>query len=124
MDNQLVQSNVCIKQVLLTVVTVICIVLAIFLGINLYQRSDPFVSSVFSLEGDASRGREIFQINCAACHGIAGNGKVGPSLQRVAKRKSSMGLIHQVVGGKTPPMPKFQANPQEMADLLKYLEQL
>ncbi len=35
-----------------------------------------------------------------------------------------IGLIHQVTSGATPPMPKFQASPQEMADLLSYLEKL
>jgi len=29
-----------------------------------------------------------------------------------------------VVSGETPPMPMFQPKPQEMADLLKYLEKL
>ncbi|NER30629.1 MAG: cytochrome c, partial [Symploca sp. SIO1C4] len=39
-------------------------------------------------------------------------------------RKSKISLIHQVTDGKTPPMPKFQPSPQEMADLLSYLEEL
>jgi len=33
-------------------------------------------------------------------------------------------LIRQVTSGQTPPMPQFQPSPQEMADLLKYLEQM
>jgi mono/diheme cytochrome c family protein len=86
--------------------------------------SDPYIHSVLSLEGSIRRGHDIFQINCAACHGITGDGKVGPSLHRIAKRKSNFGLIHQVTDGKTPPMPMFQPTPQEMADLLEYLRQL
>jgi hypothetical protein len=33
-------------------------------------------------------------------------------------------LIQQITSGQTPPMPKFQASPQEMADLLSYLKTL
>jgi hypothetical protein len=42
----------------------------------------------------------------------------------VSTRKSKASLIKQVVSGETPPMPQFQPGPQEMADLLKYLETL
>ncbi|NJK36270.1 MAG: cytochrome c, partial [Oscillatoriales cyanobacterium SM2_2_1] len=58
------------------------------------------------------------------CHGSQADGNVGPSLHNVPKRKSEIGLIHQVISGKTPPMPKFQPTAQEMADLLRYLENL
>jgi hypothetical protein len=33
-------------------------------------------------------------------------------------------LIQQVVSGNTPPMPQFQPEAKDMADLLEYLEQL
>ncbi len=52
------------------------------------------------------------------------DGKVGPSLKNVSDRKSPPRLIKQVISGQTPPMPKFQPSPQEMADLLSYLESL
>ncbi|MEI6805839.1 MAG: cytochrome c [Myxococcaceae bacterium] len=29
----------------------------------------------FSVKGDASKGKELFQTNCALCHGSKGNGK-------------------------------------------------
>ncbi|NET53413.1 MAG: cytochrome c, partial [Merismopedia sp. SIO2A8] len=63
-------------------------------------------------------------INCAGCHGLQGHGMIGPSLTGISRRKSKISLIHQVTDGKTPPMPKFQPSPQEMADLLSYLEEL
>ncbi|HEY9708744.1 MAG TPA: cytochrome c, partial [Oculatellaceae cyanobacterium] len=69
-------------------------------------------------------GYAMFQINCAGCHGLQADGRIGPSLQHVSSRKSKGSLIHQVISGETPPMPKFQPNPQEMADLLSYLEKL
>jgi hypothetical protein len=55
---------------------------------------------------------------------LEADGLVGPSLQDVSKRKSRYKLIHQVISGETPPMPKFQPSVQEMSDLLSYLESL
>ena len=103
------------------------VLLAILLGIfavNMVRTSDPYIKTVLSLEGNPAQGHAIFQINCAGCHGLEATGSVGPSLQSVSKRKSRYGLIHQVIGGQTPPMPKFQPNAKEMADLLSYLESL
>ncbi len=88
------------------------------------QSSNPYLQEVLSISGDRSKGELIFKVNCAACHGLQANGIVGPSLQNVPKRKSKKGLVEQVISGKTPPMPKFQPSPQEMADLLVYLEYL
>ncbi|MGG6294306.1 c-type cytochrome [Leptolyngbya sp. AN02str] len=93
-------------------------------ALYIVQHSDPYVQSVLSVNGDAMHGQEIFQMNCATCHGLTGGGVVGPSLHHVSTRKSRVGLIHQVTSGQTPPMPQFQPNPEEMADLLKYLETL
>ncbi|QXE22158.1 cytochrome c class I [Richelia sinica FACHB-800] len=108
---------------LLVVAILVVIPLALF-GVQMIQASDPYVKNVLTQPGDPIQGKAIFQINCAGCHGWEGNGLVGPSLQAVSKRKSRYGLIHQVISGETPPMPKFQPSPQEMADLLSYLENL
>mgnify|MGYP004486835331 CR=1 FL=1 len=105
----------------------LAILMVVFLAaLSLYQfrHSDPYVRDVLSLPGDVSRGEVMFQTNCASCHGIDATGHVGPSLHHVASRKSRIGLIHQVTSGSTPPMPQFQPMPQDMADLLKYLETL
>nr|WP_202807314.1 cytochrome c [Synechocystis sp. PCC 7509] len=93
-------------------------------GIHRIRVSDPYIKSVLSISGNAAQGQAIFQMNCAGCHGWQGDGSVGPSLQGVSKHKSRYGLIHQVVSGETPPMPQFQPNTKEMADLLSYLETL
>ena len=103
---------------------VIIAVLLAILSINFFRTSDPYVQEVLSIPGDAARGSAIFQMNCAGCHGVEANGKVGPSLHHVSERKSRVGLIKQVISGKTPPMPQFQPSPEDMADLLEYLESL
>jgi mono/diheme cytochrome c family protein len=105
---------------------VLSVLLAFVLGmfaVRVVQEArDPYVKTVLSLKGNAVQGHAIFQINCAGCHGLEADGRVGPSLQGVSKHKSRYGLIHQVISGDTPPMPKFQPSTQEMADLLSFLE--
>jgi len=83
-------------------------------------RSDPYTRSTLQLSGAADRGEQLFLINCAGCH----QGLVGPDLHGVDSRKNNRQLIQQVVSGRTPPMPRFQPEPQAMADLLAYLHTL
>ena len=87
-------------------------------------RSDPYTRNTLQLSGATDRGEQLFLINCAGCHGIAAQGLVGPNLHGVNSRKSNRQLIQQVVSGRTPPMPRFQPEPQAMADLLAYLHTL
>jgi mono/diheme cytochrome c family protein len=96
---------------------------AIF-GWQALQESNPYTNSVLTKTGDPVLGHAIFQINCSGCHGLDAGGRVGPSLWEISKRKSPHSLIEQVISGNTPPMPQFQPNPQEMADLLSYLASL
>lgn len=124
MDNQLVQPQSWAQRIIILVAMLIIAIGISVAGIYWQQISDPYIQEVLSLQGDATKGSAIFQINCAACHGLEANGSVGPSLIDVPRRKSKVGLIYQVTSGKTPPMPKFQPNSQEMADLLSYLEKL
>lgn len=123
-DNQLAQPKDIVQRSLILLVAILLAIFASILAVYLYQVSDPYTQEVLSLEGNAKKGYAIFKINCAGCHGIDADGHVGPSLQNVSKRKSKMSLIHQVTSGQTPPMPKFQPNPEEMSDLLSFLESL
>jgi mono/diheme cytochrome c family protein len=107
---------------LVIVAVVLCCLVA--LAIYLRPQPDDYTKAVLSLSGSPTKGRSIFVMNCVDCHGQWAAGKVGPSLERVSDRLSKVRLIHQVVSGETPPMPQFQPEPQEMADLLSYLQQL
>ncbi|HHP7245063.1 MAG TPA: c-type cytochrome [Elainellaceae cyanobacterium] len=100
------------------------VISSVVLGIFQFQQSDPYIQAVLSSVGDSERGHAIFELNCSGCHGIYGDGRVGPSLHHISDHKSKVALIKQVTSGQTPPMPQFQPSPQEMADLLKYLERL
>jgi mono/diheme cytochrome c family protein len=124
LNNQITKPKTRIQWIaLLAAVMLLAAPLGIF-GVQMVRASDPYVKNVLSLKGDIVQGNAIFQINCAGCHGLEADGLVGPSLQGVSKRKSRYKLIHQVISGETPPMPKFQPSAQEMADLLSYLENL
>ena len=124
MDNQLIQSPLRIQKLLIIVIVSVIAIAISVLGIYWHQNSDPYIQEVLALKGDMVNGHDIFQINCSGCHSSQMSGSVGPNLTNVAKRKSKKEIIRQVISGKTPPMPKFQPNSQEMADLLNYLEQL
>ncbi len=124
MENQLVQPRVLVRRVTLIVLVALLAISLSLIGITMMQDWDPYVQKVLSLNGDPVRGNAIFQINCAGCHGGNGDGNVGPSLLSISKRKSDVSLIQQVISGRTPPMPKFQPQTRDMADLLSYLEQL
>jgi mono/diheme cytochrome c family protein len=124
LEKQAPTPEVLIWQLIGTSLAVVLIILLANLGVRQWQLKDPYVKNVLSLTGDPIRGHAIFQMNCSGCHGLQADGRVGPSLQGVSKRKSQIGLIHQVTSGETPPMPQFKPNPQDMADLLSYLEEL
>ncbi|MEL7333361.1 MAG: cytochrome c [Cyanobacteria bacterium J06560_2] len=109
------------------VVMVIGLILLLCLALwSMYslRPSDPYIQSVLQLAGDADRGHDIFELNCAVCHGLEATGEVGPSLKDVSERRSEVALIQQVISGQTPPMPQFQPNERDMADLLSFLETL
>jgi mono/diheme cytochrome c family protein len=112
------------QQIGSIVLTCLSICLLAIVGWYSLQESNPYMTSVLSKTGDPTLGHAIFQINCSGCHGLDASGRVGPSLREISKRKSPHSLIEQVTSGNTPPMPQFQPNPQEMADLLSYLETL
>lgn len=124
MENQLAKYEVPTRKIIITAIAIVLAISTCFLGFYHIQVSDPYIHKVLSVQGDSVRGHAIFQINCAGCHGLQADGRVGPSLQHVSGRKSRISLIRQVTSGQTPPMPKFQPSPQEMADLLRYLEKL
>lgn len=111
-------------MILVTLLAIALVGLLTALGVYQTRLSSPYTRGVLALHGNQAQGQAIFLMNCAGCHGQAADGKIGPSLQGISDRKSKVGMIHQVISGQTPPMPQFQPSPQEMADLLSYLESL
>ena len=114
------------KRGLVTALLVLAVVALVSMAALVASASsrDPYVTSSLEKVGDQEHGSKLFLINCAGCHGIAAQGVVGPNLHGVSQRKKDPALIHQVISGKTPPIPSFQPDPQSMADLLAYLHEL
>lgn len=124
MENQTLKAEFNTLRILLIILGSVLATLLMIQGIYHLRRSDPYIRQVLALEGNVDRGHAIFQMNCIGCHGPNGAGHVGPSLHHVSDHRTQIGLIRQVTSGRTPPMPKFQASPEEMADLLSYLNTL
>ena len=108
----------------LALVALLGLGLVLLLGWLPARSSDPYMRATLALQGSAGDGGRLFRLNCAGCHGLAAQGLVGPNLHGVAHRKNDRQLIQQVVSGRTPPMPRFQPEPQAMADLLAFLHLL
>lgn len=113
-----------LKRTALVLLAVVMAVVLVIAGVRHMQASEPYIKEVLAQEGNADRGEAIFKMNCAVCHGLEATGEVGPTLRGVSDHKTKVNLIKQVISGKTPPMPQFQPNAQDMADLLEYLEKL
>jgi len=107
---------------LVVLAAVACAVLALL--VLQASRVDPYSSATLDRVGSVEDGGRLFRLNCAGCHGLAAQGLVGPNLHGVDRRKNDRQLIQQVVSGRTPPMPRFQPDPQAMADLLAFLHSL
>jgi len=114
------------RSSLITALVVLAAVACAVLALLLLQasRTDPYTSATLDRVGSVEDGGRLFRLNCAGCHGLAAQGLVGPNLHGVDRRKNDRQLIQQVVSGRTPPMPRFQPDPQAMADLLAFLHSL
>ena len=114
------------RRSLITALVLLAALACAVLALLLLQasRSDPYTRATLERVGSAQDGGRLFRLNCAGCHGLAAQGLVGPNLHGVDRRKNDRQLIQQVVSGRTPPMPRFQPDPQAMADLLAFLHSL
>ncbi|MDQ3964735.1 MAG: c-type cytochrome [Actinomycetota bacterium] len=80
--------------------------------------------------GDPAAGREVFEANCAMCHGQDASGMMGmhPSLRGAVERLSLEGVVVTVRNGRdtNPPMPAFEGrlSDQEIEDVIAYLDTL
>ena len=98
----------------------------IFSGLFLFGnfKNNDYTKKTLSLHGSLKNGDGLFKMNCVGCHGISARGLVGPDLHQVTTRLNDSKIITQVTKGLTPPMPSFEIEPQNMADLLTYLHSL
>ena len=104
---------------------VLLVALSIFVLIYLNNHeTNQYILNPLELDGSVKDGNALFKTNCVGCHGITARGLVGPDLHSITQSFNDKEIIKQVTGGLTPPMPSFEIDPQNMANLLKYLHSL
>ena len=72
-----------------------------------------------------SKGKNLFQNNCASCHGIKAQGKIGPALNGTghSAHHSPMSMMQKIKkGGKIMPSFKGKLKDEEIMYILKYLK--
>jgi mono/diheme cytochrome c family protein len=84
-------------------------------------------SITMAAKGDAAHGKQIFDQNCATCHGAGGvGGGVGPSLKNEKSRKNFDQAVAWIKNPQ-PPMPKLYPSPlseKDVQDAAAYVESL
>lgn len=86
----------------------------------------PAAASAPPSEPDLAKGKRVFQRNCTVCHGLRGEGGLGPPLQGIAKRLSPEDITRQLVEPRGS-MPRLYPSPiddRALADLQAFLLQL
>jgi alcohol dehydrogenase (cytochrome c) len=82
----------------------------------------PTTAPPAQLLGDAARGGDIYQKNCAACHGGHGEGAVGPALSGLHVRRSLAAIVEWIVkpSNKMPQLYPATLNAQAVADVAAF----
>ncbi len=92
------------------------------------EKTDTSIGTSTTLGGDAKIGAQIYQNNCATCHGPTGieGGSVGPSL-RNEKSRMDFGATDSWIKDPEPPMPKLYPqilSDTQVRDLAAYIQTL
>jgi cytochrome c oxidase cbb3-type subunit 3 len=78
-------------------------------------------------EPDSGKGRQIFETQCALCHGQTGGGGRGPALNRpkLPKAPDDAALAHIILEGIPPDMPaSWQLHPSEVSGVAAFVRSL
>lgn len=95
--------------------------------LSIANAPEPSATLADTSAGDAARGKQIYDANCAACHGATGTeGGVGPSLKAERTRKNFLQTAAWVRNPR-PPMPRLFPSPlsaKDVADVAAYVQRL
>ena len=119
-----VQNNNLKEKLIKVVILIFLLLVLVAVLFFTHYGNNKYTRQTLKLNGSLSTGDGLFKMNCVGCHGITARGLVGPDLHAVTDRLSDSQIITQVTKGLTPPMPSFEIEPQNMADLLTYLHTL
>jgi mono/diheme cytochrome c family protein len=77
-------------------------------------------ATILDLEGDPAAGEQVYADECSSCHGVSGEGGVGPAMSSVAGEGEAE-IVEVVLEGEGD-MPSFSDLPdQDIADLVAYI---
>ena len=80
--------------------------------------TDPFADG---LVGDPRAGEARYPARCATCHGLNGEGNIGPALATVVPGLGDLELYRIITQGQEG-MPAIAVSPQEGVHLVAYLQ--
>ena len=95
----------------------VTVTLATF-GLAKWHPFSPAAAPAASVAGDAARGRHVFVVNCAGCHGMDATGGIGPSLHGIGLTAADIG---QIVASGRGVMPADVVTGQDAADVAAYV---
>ena len=83
------------------------------------READDLIAQLRARSQPASAGQRVYAANCAACHGPAGAGGIGPSLQRAGLSREAMAAVIKNGKGTMPAFPNLAgADLKALLDLL------
>lgn len=87
------------------------------------QSTDSAVSTL--PENPADKGKELYIVNCSACHGVSGDAGIGGAFNLQATKLDSVGLSQVISNGKRN-MPAFndRLNEEETAQIVSFIKTL
>ena len=86
--------------------------------------SSDRVADIEALSGDPDVGAEVYQTECGGCHGVEGEGGVGPAMADVTPIHTDSELISIILYGVGDTMPAHEyMSDQEVADVLAWSRQ-
>ena len=105
------------KRQVMPPLLLVTVTLATF-GLAKWHPFSPAAVPAASVAGDATRGRHVFVVNCAGCHGMDATGGIGPSLHGIGLTAADVG---QIVASGRGVMPADVVTGQEAADVAAYV---
>ena len=98
----------------------VTVTLATF-GLAKWHPLTPSAAPVTAIAGDATRGKQVFVVNCSGCHGMDADGGVGPSLHGTGLTAAG---VEAIVAAGRGVMPSALVEGQDAADVAAYVASL
>ena len=95
----------------------VTVTLATF-GLAKWHPFTPSAAPAAPAAGNATRGRQVFVVNCSGCHGMEATGGIGPSLHGIGLTAAE---VEGIVASGRGVMPAGVVEGQDVADVAAYV---